>query len=223
MRPLLQYQERFKEIIANSVPSNLSHSSNVHRLEPSTSTSPHLPKTNTVLIIGDSNTKYVSLNSSSVRLLTYVIEDIDPIKCFGYHKIWVHVGINNLKSGNCRGHNDVIRHFNLFLHKLHLIRQNCPNSKIVVSPILPTGIQALIERAVIFNRMLFSKANWFEELNFNQFCGADGKLLKRFMCYCNGRDNIHLGAVGIHALISKIKHALSFTDSRSYAHAVKTT
>ena len=223
MRPLLQYQERFKEIIANSAPSNLSHSSNVHRLEPSTSTSPHLPKTNTVLIIGGSSTKYVNLNSPSVRLPTYVIEDIDPIRCFGYHKIWVHVGINNLKSRNCRGHNDIIRHFNLFLHKLHLIRQNCPNSKIVVSPILPTGIQALNERAVIFNRMLFSKANWFNELNFNQFCGDDGKLLKRFRCYGNGRDNIHLGAVGIQALISKIKHELSFTDSRSYAHAVKTT
>ena len=131
--------------------------------------------------------------------------------------------MNNLKSRNCRGHNEIVRHFNLFMHKLYLIRQNCPQSKIVVSPVLPTGIQALNERALIFNKMLFSRVSWFDELNFNQFCDADGKLLKRFRCYSNGRDNIHLGAVGIQALTSKIKYALSFTDSRSYAYAVKTT
>ena len=189
----------------------------------STSASWRIPKTNTVLISGDTNTKYVNLNCPSVRLPTFLVEDIDPTKCFGYHKIWVHVGINNLKSRNCRNHNDIIRHFNHFMHKLHIIRQNCPNSKIVVSPILPTGIHALNERTAAFNKMLFSRANWFEELDFNQFCGVDGKLLKTFRCYGNGRDNIHLGAVGIQALIAKIKRALSFADSRSYAHAVKST
>ena len=182
-----------------------------------------IPKSNTVLIIGDSNTKYVNLNFPSVRVPTYLIEDIDPTKCSGYHKIWIHIGINNLKSRNCRGYNDIVRHFNLFMHKLYLIRQNCPQSKIVVSPVLPTGIQALNERALIFNKMLFSRANWFDELNFNQFCGADGKLSKKFRCYSNGRDNIHLGAVGIQTLTSKIKYTLNFTDSRSYAYAVKTT
>ena len=223
LSPLQQYQQRFNDIIADSA--HLHDPCKARNLVvPSTSATQRTPKTNTVLIIGDSNTKYANLiNSPSVRLPTYLIEDIDPVKCFGYHKIWVHVGINNLKSRNCQNHNDIIRHFNHFMHKLNIIRQNCPNSKIVVSPILPTSIHALNERAIAFNRMLFAKTNWFEELNFNLFCGADGKLLKKFRCYGNGRDNIHLGAVGIQALTIKVKHALSFTDSRSYAHAVKTT
>ena len=99
--------------------------------------------TNTVLIIGDSNTKYVNINSPSVRIPTFIIEDIDPTKCIGYHKILIHVGINNLKARNCRDRNDVIKHHNLFMHKLHLIRQHCPHAKVVVSPIIPTGIDAL--------------------------------------------------------------------------------
>ena len=221
--PLQHYQKRFNDIIAEDQPSSY-NPPNAHTHEvPSTSAPRRMPKTNTVLIIGDSNTKYINLNCPTVRLPTYLIEDIGPAKCFGYHKIWVHVGINNLKSRNCSSNNDIIRHFNHFMHKLHIIRQNCPNSKIVIFPILPTGIRVLNERALAFNRMLFSRANWFEELNFNQFCGDDGNLLKRFRCYGNGRDNIHLGAVGIQALIAIVKRALSFTDSRSYAHAVKST
>ena len=176
-----------------------------------------------MLIIGDSNTKYVNIKSPSVRIPTFVIEGIDPTKCMGYHKILVHVGINILKTRNCRDQNDVIRHFNLFMHKLHLIKQYCPYAKVVVSPILPTGIFELNERAVMFNRMLFSRANWFDTLHFDDFYGYDGNLSKRFRCYSNVRDNIHLGAVGIQALISKIKHAFSFRDNRSYAGAVKTT
>ena len=141
----------------------------------------------------------------------------------GYHKILVHVGINNLKTRNCRDQNDVIRHFNLFMHKLHLIKQYCPYAKVVVSPILPTGIFELNERAVMFNRMLFSRANWFDTLHFGDFCGYVGNLSKRLRCYSNIRDNIHLGFVGIQALISKSKHAFSFRDNRSYVGAVKTT
>ena len=75
----------------------------------------------------------------------------------------------------------------------------------------------------ILNTMLFSCANWFDTLHFGEFCGYDGKLSKRFRCYSNGRDNIHLGAVGIQVLIGKIKHAFSFRDNRSYAGAVRTT
>ena len=222
---LKQFEHRLNNIVSDSTTPTSSNTHEAQTVISSTNThsTRHFPATNTVLIIGDSNTKYVNLNSPSVRLPTYLIEDIDPVKCIGYHKIWLHVGINNLKSRNCRDHNDIIKYFNLFSHKLHLIKQYCPYSKIVVSPILPTGIQVLNQRAVTFNRMLFSRANWFHELNFNQFCGEDGMLLKMYRCYGNGRDNIHLGAVGIRVLTRKIKSALSLTDTRSYAYAVRTT
>ena len=222
---LKQFEHRLNNIVSDSTTPTSSNTHEAQTVISSTNTHSirHFPATNTVLIIGDSNTKYVNLNSPSVRLPTYLIEDIDPVKCIGYHKIWLHVGINNLKSRNCRDHNDIIKYFNLFSHKLHLIKQYCPYSKIVVSSILPTGIQVLNQRAVTFNRMLFSRANWFHELNFNQFCGEDGMLLKMYRCYGNGRDNIHLGAVGIRVLTGKIKSALSLTDTRSYAYAVRTT
>ena len=222
---LKQFEHRLNNIVSDSTTPTSSNTHEAQTVISSTNThsTRHFPATNTVLIIGDSNTKYVNLNSPSVRLPTYLIEDIDPVKCIGYHKIWLHVGINNLKSRNCRDHNDIIKYFNLFSHKLHLIKQYCPYSKIVVSPILPTDIQVLNQRAVTFNRMLFSRANWFHELNFNQFCGEDGMLLKMYRCYGNGRDNIHLGAVGIRVLTGKIKSALSLTDTRSYVYAVRTT
>ena len=222
---LKQFEQGFHDIVSDSATPTSSNTLEAQTVISSTNThsTRRIPSTNTVLIIGDSNTKYVNLNSPSVRLPTYLIEDIDPVKCIGYHKICLHVGINNLKSRSCRDHNDIIKHFNLFSHKLHLIKQYCPYSKIVISPILPTGIQVLNQRAVTFNRMLFSRANWFHELNFNQFCGEDGMLLKMYRCYGNGRDNIHLGAVGIRVLTGKIKSALSLTDTRSYAYAVRTT
>ena len=223
---LQQYENRLNDIINENAPTVLPtvHESRAPiNVIPSTTSTRPIPTTNTVLIIGDSNTKYVNINSPSVRIPTFILEDIDPAKCIGHHKILIHVGINNLKTRNCRDQNDVIKHFNLFMHKLHLIKQFCPYAKVVVSPILPTGIYALNQRAIMFNRMLFSRAKWFDTLHFGEFCGADGKLSKRFRCYSNGRDNIHLGAVGIQVLIGMIKHAFSFTDNRSYACAVKTT
>ena len=59
------------------------------------------PNPKTCIILGDSNTKYVSLVSNSLdahRVPTFLIEDIDPHKCIGYKKIWIHVGTNNIKS-----------------------------------------------------------------------------------------------------------------------------
>ena len=219
IRAVQQYENRLNNIMNESTATVLPTPHNSRTpvgAIPSTSSARPTPTTNTVLIIGDSNTKYVNINSPSVRIPTFIIEDIDPKKCIGYYKILIHVGINNLKTRNCRDRNDVIKHHNLFVHKLHLIRQYYPQ-------ILPTGIDALNERAIMFNRMLFSRANWFDSMNFGDFCGHDGKLSKRFRCYSNGRNNIHLGIVGIQVLISKIKHAFSFRDNRSYAGAFKTT
>ena len=112
---LKQFEQRLNDIVSDSATPT---SSNIHEAQTvisstDTHSKRHIPATNTVLIIGYSNTKYVNLNSPSERLPTYLIENIDPVKCIGYHKIWLHVGINNLKSRNCRDHNDIIKHFNL--------------------------------------------------------------------------------------------------------------
>ena len=55
----------------------------------------------TLLIMGDSNTRHVHLGGESVsqvRVPTYFVEDIDPQKCKGFDIIWLHVGINSLKT-----------------------------------------------------------------------------------------------------------------------------
>ena len=68
----------------------------------SSSTPPLNP--NTCVILGDSNTKHVSFTSNtlnSCRVPTFLIEDIDPPKCIGFKKIWIHVGTNNIKTVHC--------------------------------------------------------------------------------------------------------------------------
>ena len=158
------------------------------------------PSPKTCIILGDSNTKYVKLEDShldSLKVPTYVIDDIDPSSCIGYKKIWIHVGINNLKTLNCKNINDIHGHFNTLIQKLKAIRSLCPYSKLMVSPILPTAIPILNKRALIFNELLFAQSNWFTTLDFNLFCGNDGNLVDIYRCYNNRQDRIHLGSLGI--------------------------
>ena len=80
-------------------------------LQPSTTSSSNpTPDPSTCLFIGDSSTKYVNPrypNMKVVRVPTYTINDIDPSRCYGYNRIWVHVGINSLKSNFCHCPQDV--------------------------------------------------------------------------------------------------------------------
>ena len=71
-----------------------------------------------LLILGDSNTKHIRLPINFHRIPTYTIEDIDPRVCIGYTKVWIHVGINSLKSIRCGGASDVRKHFDLFMSKI---------------------------------------------------------------------------------------------------------
>ena len=201
----------------------LNTETNTSRTSTPASLHPH-PNSKTCIILGDSNTKYVSLASNSLdahRVPTFLIEDIDPHKCIGYKKIWIHVGTNNIKSIHCRNMDDVKKHFNTLMSKLDTIRSLCPHSKLIVSPILSTAIAALNRRGLMFNKLLFSKPNWFITLDFNLFCGSDGNLMSIYRCYNNQHDRIHLGSLGIQILTSKAKHCLTLTDTRSYAAAVR--
>ena len=177
------------------------------------------------IILGDSNTKYVNINMykvhHTIRVPTFTIDDIDPAKCIGYNKIWLHVGINNLKSYNCSNDRDVHRHFQHFMNKLKAIQHLCPSSRTIISPILTTNIPELNHRALIFNKLLFSIREDVTFLDFNSFCGRDSRLLKIYRCYNNEYDNINLGALGIRILESKLINALKYIDSRSYATVLR--
>ena len=112
------------------------------------------PSKNITLILGDSNTKYTFI-PNSFRIATYVIEDIDPEMCREYKSVWIQCGVNNLKPTTCHSIKDVRDIFNLFIEKL------CPFTKVIVSPILPTGLCALNNRIGYFNRLLFKLPNWW--------------------------------------------------------------
>ena len=190
-------------------PSSYAHNPS-HNINPST------------LIMGDSNTKYVNLPHANYhRIPTYTIEDIDPVKCIGYAKLWLHVGINNLKSIRCGGLGDVHRYFNLFMHKVDLIGKLSPRTTVIISPILPTGVSTLNDRARTFNRLLFSTNRWWHTLNFSIFATRNSMLQSHFRCYGNPKDKIHIGFHGIRELERIIAKEISRVDARSYSVVAK--
>ena len=99
-------------------------------------------KKNSILILGDSNTRHIRLsNSYNIhRVPTFLIQDIDPALCKRYSRVWIRCGINNLKYNRCNTYTDVEKIFKTFMNKLGTIRNLCPETKIYVSPILPCAI-----------------------------------------------------------------------------------
>ena len=154
--------DAFNHSSLNSIP--LLETQNIESGNNLTNTPPPVCNPNTCIILGDSNTKYVSLASNTLdshRVPTFLIEDIDPYKYVGYKKIWIHVGTNNIKSINCKSNHDIKKHYDTLINKLNTIRNLCPHSKVIVSPIPQTAIPALNYRAIRFNRLLFSTRTWF--------------------------------------------------------------
>ena len=180
------------------------------------------PQKCSLLVLGDSNTKYVKFpNINYHRVPTYLIENINPSLCIGHAKVWLHAGINNLKSIRCVGSNDVHKAYELFIHKIEQIRRLSPNTTVIVSPILPTGVSVLNDRARAFNRLLFSTRRWFITLNFNIFADRYSMLDKNFRCFNNPRYRLHLGYQGICQLQRLIDHKVSLVDLRSYRAVAK--
>ena len=183
-------------------------------------------KPNSVLCLGDSNTRYVRLAGTHVEMRrepTYTIEAIDPHKVAGYQKGWIHVGINSLKRQHCRNMTEVKQKFEVFMSKVGEIKAVNPNIKVIISPILPTAIPELNSRARYFNSLLFSQKRWWGLLGFDAFCNSSGELASVYRRYKNQNDKIHLGYNGINLLTSKIRAELSLVDGRSFASVVRGT
>ena len=182
---------------------------------------------NSTLIVGDSNTHFVHFyhekhrsdlrkNIYGRRVKAYTIEDIQPRDCIGFQNIVVQVGLNNLKNkfASSDGRIDVAKTFDMWLHKLLQIRQLCPYSRIIVSPIPPTKIRALNDRARNFNSFIFSCVNkfWYS-LDFDTFLDdrldlLDNNFGRYFNVSTGRRDRIHLGKLGISKLSLLIKEAV---------------
>ena len=173
-----------------------------------------------LLILGDSNTRHVKFHNISVtRIPTFTIEAVDPYKCKGYAKIWIYVGINSLKK--CNTPYDVEKCFQMFMKKIEQIQKIFPSSKLIVSPILPTGVPILNAKAINFNIRLFSVPRQWSTLNFSAFADYNNALSRESRCFRNKRDTIHLGYRGISTLTDMVARQLYIVDGRSYARVTK--
>ena len=196
--------------------------------------------TSSCIILGDSNTKHLSFGTGKnsfgkrlpgKRVQALTIEDIDPTSCIGYKNIVIHVGINNLKCTKIPGlysdtkNINVYDKFILLKDKIEYIRSLCPQSKLVISPILPTKIGWLNERTLEFNRYLFEYLCILNirSLDFDMFLDKYwDKLDDSYGCY-NSRDKIHLGRSGIRELAMLIKNSILYPgrDARNYASVAR--
>ena len=202
---------------------------------------------NSTLIVGDSNTFNIKFHNESSyysnlgkeisgkRYICYLIEHVDPLKCLGYRNIIFHIGINNLKDRyhglkNIGGHVDIQPVFDSWLTTVIKLRNLCPYSRIIVSPILPTKIKELNNRAIRFNSLIFNCANKFwSELNFNSFVNSSGLLDdnfgRRYNVNTGFRDRIHLGMLGISRLGLLFRDAIlgrsGKVDGRLYIDVVR--
>ena len=86
------------------------------------------------------------------RYPAYHVGEIDVTQCIGYRNIIYHVGINDLKDypNAMNGQVNVSTVFMNWLEKHISIRKLCPCSTFFVSPILPTKVRVLNNRAVRF-------------------------------------------------------------------------
>ena len=144
------------------------------------------------------------------------------------------MGINNLKdryqsNTGLNGQVNISAAFDSWLSTLVKLRNLCPYSKIIASPIMSTKIRSLNARAVAFNRLIFSCTNKFwSELDFNSFVNDSGLLDDNFGRHYNGetgkRDRIHLGRLGIARLGLMYKDAIlgkSGVNGRLYADVTR--
>ena len=195
---------------------------------------------NSTIILGDSNTRFLEPSNQAIfgkdmsgrRELTFHIRDINPELCAGYQHIIVHVGINDLNEysiGRMEGDpdpGDVDSHFALLVSKLDEIQQLCLYARLIVSPILPTKLQKLNERAIQFNHMLMDYVSYHNNivlLNFIPFvCKQSGLLDKQFGSYKKPKHPVHLGKQGISLLGSIFKDSVfrRKVDGRGYSSVV---
>ena len=155
-------------------------------------------KPNSILVLGDSNTRHIRLGGPHITMRrepTFTVEAIDPHKVIGYHKVWIHVGINSLKRHHCRNMTEVKHKFDIFMKKVDEIKSVSPNTKVIVSPILPTAILEFNSRALYFNSLLFAQKRQWGLLGFDAFCDSSGLLapVYNYRRYSDKSDRIHLG------------------------------
>ncbi len=170
------------------------------------------------IIIGDSNTRSLRFgtgigtfgqNMPGQRIEAIHTTDIDPVKCCGYKNIFIHCGINDIKHYRINSPEKVTNKCNRLKQSIEQILTICPDSRVYVSPILPTKSRDLNIRVNWFNENLFRfRNNLFDKftiLNFGEFCDEYGCLRHDMGRYWNPEDPLHLGQRGVRTLAKLIR------------------
>ena len=87
---------------------------------------------NSTIIFGDSNTKELKFGSGGdnmfgksmpgEKVLSYTIDQINPLQCVGYSNIVIHCGVNDVKENCVESRNDIVSIYNKFVVKVNEIR-----------------------------------------------------------------------------------------------------
>ena len=174
------------------------------------------------VIVGDSNTRFLKFGEGQGKFGHLIpgkrteaihTKDIDPNECVSYKNIFIQWGVNDIKHYRVRGPAEVAECFDSFREKLDQIITVCPNSKIVVSPILPTKRSDWNDRAVHFNKLLFKYRTFtcdrFNTLKFGCFVDqSTGELKADLGRYWNSSDPLHLGHAGVLVLAKLIREQI---------------
>ena len=184
---------------------------------------------NATIVIGDSNTRFLRFGSGKgtfgdklpgKRVLAFTIDQIKPEECSGYKNVFVHCGVNDIRNS---GSPEACA--NKLISKLERICRLCPTSRVNVSPILPTRLQHLNQKAIAFNKTLFNYINTCNSkigsLDFSGFLDESMSLLDKRFCRYQKEDPVHLGSTGIFTLASIIRAKVnSPVDGRMYRDVI---
>ena len=125
------------------------------------------------------------------------------------------------KIHHCHNMIEVKHKFDMFMKKVNEIKYVSLNTKVIISPILPTAIPELNSHALYFNSLLFAQKRQWGLLGFDTFCNSSGLLAPVYRRYSNKNNRIHLGFRGINLLTSRLRAEISLADGRSFAAVVK--
>ena len=181
---------------------------------------------NQTILIGDSNTKDVKFGEvkgtlgksiPGKRIDAFTIDQIDPIECIAFNNVVLHCGINNIRSKHINSDRDITDLYRQFKSKIGDIRQVNKNTRILISPILPTRLPGLNRKALSFNKLIFNdlvKSSLHVEIvkGYDDMLGEDRCLNIELARY---HDYLHLNASGVRFMASCIKDIILIKKRRS--------
>lgn len=181
---------------------------------------------NSTCVIGDSNTKGIKFgegkgtvgeSTPGKQVLTYTVEDINPLCCASYKNVVIVVGTNNLRSRDVVNFDDVKSIYSLYKGKILEIKKFNKLCNVLVVPVLPTKLENVNKKIMYFNNLIFkdltqSCDNVSHIIGVSQFVDMRSGLLSESLSR-DSADPLHISTAGVGILVGLIKSAIFRTKS----------